>query len=445
MPTIDQNAAARLPQLAAELARARDFSGAIQKLAQWQLSDTVMLTGVVAYLTQMGGAQAGDLATLSSLSTTLANALQRLGSFPLLWPLETATYTAALNAVAPLTIGPSASQAWASGVVAAGGTVSDAFRARADAFAAQLVNAGLWPLYGDVWLTKGENLAQALVSFKRGKLGIAVNSPAWQAAGLKFDGVASYVDTTFIPRFDGAYVPMTQLNARLAVRETVDLNQNSYAAGCGSGAGQNINMRPRTSSTSMHGGANSQNSIWTLNTATSAAVLSISTSDGLSTRGRQDGVALVVQTPAAGTGTPVAVHSFFQGALNSIGTAGSFRSCTLGWMAVGVSLGDALAVSEASIVNAFLTAAGLLAELPVEEGPPQVMLLSAEQADAVRGPSAQTAAAALSPQPLTDGSFFLGLAVLDDPAHAEHHDVLVACPVVDYSTLASRLPAPPQE
>lgn len=52
-----------------------------------------------------------------------------------------------------------------------------------------------------------------------------------------------------------------------------------------------------------------------------------------------------------------------------------------------------------------------------------LLILSSEDADAVRGPSAQ--GAALYPVPLLDGSFALPLSVLLDPAHAHHHARLV--------------------
>lgn len=69
------------------------------------------------------------------------------------------------------------------------------------------------------------------------------------------------------------------------------------------------------------------------------------------------------------------------------------------------------------------------------------IVLTAEQADEVRGVSSASELTALEPQPLTDGRFYLGAAVLDDPSHAEHRDLLASCPLVDFEDLRALLPA----
>jgi hypothetical protein len=69
-----------------------------------------------------------------------------------------------------------------------------------------------------------------------------------------------------------------------------------------------------------------------------------------------------------------------------------------------------------------------------------VILLTAADADKVRGVSAETPLAALDPARLTDGRFFLGVEVLSDPAHAEDRDFLSTLPRVDYASIASLIP-----
>jgi hypothetical protein len=64
-----------------------------------------------------------------------------------------------------------------------------------------------------------------------------------------------------------------------------------------------------------------------------------------------------------------------------------------------------------------------------------MIVLTAEEATAVRGPSASVEHAALMPVELEDGRYVLPVEVLDDPAHDEHHDMLVALPTADDSTL----------
>lgn len=74
-----------------------------------------------------------------------------------------------------------------------------------------------------------------------------------------------------------------------------------------------------------------------------------------------------------------------------------------------------------------------------------VILLTSAQAAAVSGPSAEAGnISALAPLPLTDGRFYLGVSVLDDPTHAEHHDALAALPQADYASLAALMPADPK-
>lgn len=57
------------------------------------------------------------------------------------------------------------------------------------------------------------------------------------------------------------------------------------------------------------------------------------------------------------------------------------------------------------------------------------VILTAGQAEAVRGPT--TSPAALEPIARQGGVFILGAAVLDDPAHAMHHALLFALPQID--------------
>ena len=58
----------------------------------------------------------------------------------------------------------------------------------------------------------------------------------------------------------------------------------------------------------------------------------------------------------------------------------------------------------------------------------------------MRGPSATVESAALAPIALTDGRFILPIAVLDDSAHAAHHDVLAGLPTAEVEEVAHLLP-----
>ena len=59
------------------------------------------------------------------------------------------------------------------------------------------------------------------------------------------------------------------------------------------------------------------------------------------------------------------------------------------------------------------------------------MLLTAGQADHVRGPSAITPSAALAPVERQGGLFVLGIDVLADPAHMAHREYLALLPQLD--------------
>jgi hypothetical protein len=62
---------------------------------------------------------------------------------------------------------------------------------------------------------------------------------------------------------------------------------------------------------------------------------------------------------------------------------------------------------------------------------PIMIHLNDAEATHVRGPSAVDPLAELDPVPLPGSGWVLPLAVLEDPAHAEHHDFLAALPQED--------------
>ena len=64
-----------------------------------------------------------------------------------------------------------------------------------------------------------------------------------------------------------------------------------------------------------------------------------------------------------------------------------------------------------------------------------MIVLTSDEAAAVRGPSASVPHAALMPVELEDGRYVLPTAVLDDPAHDEHYDMLLGLPTAEESEL----------
>lgn len=57
-----------------------------------------------------------------------------------------------------------------------------------------------------------------------------------------------------------------------------------------------------------------------------------------------------------------------------------------------------------------------------------MILLTLDEANEVRGPSDPMHA--LHPIELADGNYVLPVAVLDDPFHAEHHEMLNSLPLI---------------
>jgi hypothetical protein len=79
---------------------------------------------------------------------------------------------------------------------------------------------------------------------------------------------------------------------------------------------------------------------------------------------------------------------------------------------------------------------------------PNVIMLTHAQASSCKGPSEIDPNHVLDPVAVGDGSgdFFLGPEVLNDPAHAKHHDMLSACPQADYEKdVLPRIPPPAVE
>ena len=75
---------------------------------------------------------------------------------------------------------------------------------------------------------------------------------------------------------------------------------------------------------------------------------------------------------------------------------------------------------------------------------PMVIILSAAQANVVRGPSGeQPTLATLQPVALLDGTFYLGVETLTDPNFAEHQGLLAGLPLVDFSAIQALIPPPP--
>ena len=75
-----------------------------------------------------------------------------------------------------------------------------------------------------------------------------------------------------------------------------------------------------------------------------------------------------------------------------------------------------------------------------------MIVLTAEEAEKIKGRSPRDSGHAILPVPLTDGRFILGEEVLDDPAHDDVRDFLAAMPREPLETLPiyTEKDAPPE-
>ena len=74
---------------------------------------------------------------------------------------------------------------------------------------------------------------------------------------------------------------------------------------------------------------------------------------------------------------------------------------------------------------------------------PMVIILSAAEADQVRGPSHEAPSlATLQPVALLDGTFYLGVESLTDANFAEHHAELAGLPQVEFGAIQALVPPP---
>lgn len=201
-------------------------------------------------------------------------------------------------------------------------------------------NSGAFQNSDDYWMLWGENEIQALMSLKQLRLAAAIASPTFTAnRGYTFNGTTQYLTTGFIPGTHA--VAMTGTNLRIAVYERTNITFNSYAAGVTDSAGSNLSIRPRSSG-SCFANTNSATVTYTLPVATSAGYMAggRNGADAAACAAFKNGVAMT-QTAATTFGTVLPTRELYIGCLNNAGTPGTFRSCFVGLICVGASLGVA--------------------------------------------------------------------------------------------------------
>lgn len=246
--------------------------------------------------------------------------------------------------------------AWQAAVVTNGGTVSAARLQIVQNFIAAEMSAGTWALTDDYWPLWGENVPQALTSLKQRRLAVSVSAPSFTAdRGYTFDGVASYINSGFIPSTHA--VAMTNGNGRLAIYDRLNTTSTNVAAGCQAGSTVSIYMTPRSGTTARSRMLEADLITPTLPVADSRGYMAISRAGTATVKTYKTGAPL-----ADGTGITLAAtlptFSLYLGGVNSSGTATLFRNCALGFACIGAPLGDALEAAQYANVQAWATAIG---------------------------------------------------------------------------------------
>lgn len=242
--------------------------------------------------------------------------------------------------------------AWASAVVANGGSVSAGRVTALNTLVAALLTAGTWELYDDIYLLAAESATQALTSLKQRRLATATAAPTFTTdRGYAFNGTSQYIDTGFIA--NSHKVAMTGSDMRISAYERTNLNSVGYTAGSFTASTSNLRLRSRNGSNA-EGNLNS--SALTAANANSVAMVSWSRTAGGTFTGYYRGASLGTSAPTTGTSLPT--HSLYIGALNNAGTAASFRAASVTLVTVGASFSSAQESADYTAWQDFLTVIG---------------------------------------------------------------------------------------
>lgn len=247
-------------------------------------------------------------------------------------------------------VGPVA--AWASAVVANGGSVSAGRVTALGTLFAALQAAGTWELYDDIYLLAAENETQALTSLKQRRLATATASPTFTTdRGYAFNGTSQFINTGFIA--SSHKVAMTGSNMRISAYERTNLNSTGYTAGAFTTSTSNLRIRSRNGANA-EGNLNS--SALSAANANSQAMVAWSRTAGGTFEGWYRGASLGTASPTSGTSLPT--HALYIGALNNAGTAASFRAASVSLVTVGASLSSAQEAADYTAWQDFLTVIG---------------------------------------------------------------------------------------
>lgn len=249
---------------------------------------------------------------------------------------------------------------WIAAVVSNGGTVSADRAAIVGGFIGAEKAAGTWALTDDYCVLWAENATQALTSLKQRRLATAVAAPTFTTdRGYAFDGSTQYIDTGFVPSTHAVAMSTDSVHAEVYERTDLSSAAGSAALGVSSGSNRLIRVQPRNSGNSL-AGVNSAAATFTLPASTSLGLTQAGRSGALATTayGAKNGVTMTRTVDPSALGASLPEHSFYIGGLNSSGTYGNGRACSVGYVAWGAALSEAQRLARYNNVLAFATAVG---------------------------------------------------------------------------------------
>lgn len=253
----------------------------------------------------------------------------------------------------PGNVGVGPVSAWASAVVANGGSVSAGRVTALNTLVSSLLTAGTWELYDDIYLLAAESETQALTSLKQRRLATATAAPTFTTdRGYAFNGTSQYIDTGFIASTHA--VAMTGSDMRIASYERTNLASVGYTAGAFTASTSNLRIRARNGANAAQGNLNS--SALSFTNSNSLATVAISRTAGGTFEGWYRGASLGTASPTSETSLPT--HAIYIGAFNNAGTAASFRAASVAVVTVGASFSSAQEAADYTAWQDFLTVIG---------------------------------------------------------------------------------------
>ncbi len=246
--------------------------------------------------------------------------------------------------------------AYAAAVVANGGTVSDARVAILNTFIRTEKASGAWALTDDYWGLWAESAAQALTSLKQLRLATVTAAPTFTTdRGYAFNGTTQFLDTGFIPGTHG--VNCTGTDQRVGAYERTNVTATGFTIATLDAAARVLALNSRNGTVAT-GRTNAAGVDFTLGTASSQGLKAVSRAGGGTTMKMFDRGVKLTDGTATSPGTVAPTRSLYIGAVNSSGTAASFRAASVGFAVVGGPLSDAQELAQYDAVQAWATAVG---------------------------------------------------------------------------------------